>query len=114
LHIRKTVQTLDPAKQVFILTPQHQLVGEGMFYTQGKIPFFQWDAPLRINNLSSQNAPPPGSEAVYFSEGEGNPPSGILALFESCERSDPLVLKRREVPFRTHPFWKCKGFKGIQ
>jgi 4-amino-4-deoxy-L-arabinose transferase-like glycosyltransferase len=112
-HIQKTVQTLDPTKEFFILTPQHQLVGEGMFYTQGKIRTYQWDAPLRLNNLSSQNAPPSGSQAIFFSEGNSDLPLRVSSLFESCERSDPFVIKRRGIPSRTHPFWKCMGFKGL-
>ena len=113
-HLQKIVQTLDPEKEIFLLTPQHQLVGEGMFYTQGKIRTYQWDAPLRINNLSPQNAPPPGSQAIFFSEGNRDLPTPVPALFESCERSEPLVIKRRGIPFRSHPFWKCTGFKGMQ
>jgi hypothetical protein len=85
-----------------------------MFYTQRKIPTYQWNAPLRINNLSAQNSPPLGSTAIYFDEGNHNLPPGVASLFETCERLDPLIIKRNEVPVRTHPFWKCAGFKGIQ
>jgi hypothetical protein len=104
---------LDPAKGIFLLTPRHQFVGEGMFYTEAKIPTYQWDAPLRINHLSARNAPPAGSQAIYFSEGGNDLPAGVASLFQSCERVEPLVIKRDSVPIRTHPFWKCAGFKGM-
>jgi 4-amino-4-deoxy-L-arabinose transferase-like glycosyltransferase len=112
-HIQKTAQTLDPAKGIFILTPRHQFVGEGMFYTEAKIPTYQWDAPLRINHLAARNAPPAGSQAIYFSEGGNDLPAGVASLFQSCERLEPLVIKRGSAPIRTHPFWKCAGFKGM-
>lgn len=113
-HIQKTAQTLDAGKGIFVLTPRHQFVGESLFYTQGKIPIYQWNAPLRINHLSAQNSPPLGSTAIYFDEGNHNLPPAVASLFETCERLDPLIIKRNEVPVRTHPFWKCAGFKGIQ
>ncbi len=113
-HIQKTAQTLDPGKGIFVLALRHQFVGEGMFYTQGKIPTYQWDAPLRINNLSAQNSPPGGSSAIYFDEGGHTLPPRVASLFSACEQLEPLVVKRYDVPVRTHPFWKCTGFKGIQ
>jgi hypothetical protein len=113
-RIQNTAQTMDPARGIFILAPRHQFVGEGMFYTQGKIRTYQWDAPMRINHLSAVNAPPIGSQAIYFSEGGNDLPPGVASLFSSCERLDPLVIKRNSVPVRIHPFWKCTGFKGLQ
>jgi 4-amino-4-deoxy-L-arabinose transferase-like glycosyltransferase len=112
--IQRTAQTLDPAKGIFVLTPRHQFVGEGMFYTEGKIPIYQWDAPFRINHLSAQNAPAIGSQGIYFTEGDNDLHPAVGALFESCKRLDPLIIKRNAVPVRTHPFWKCSGFKGLQ
>ena len=85
-----------------------------MFYTQGKIPIYQWDAPLRINHLSAGNSPPVGSQAIFFAEGKPDLPPGVVSLFETCERLDSLSIKRQELSVRTHPFWKCTGFKGLQ
>jgi undecaprenyl-diphosphatase len=113
-HIHKTAQTLDEGKEVFVLASRHQFVGEGMFYTQGKMPIYQWDAPLRINSLSARSSPPPGSTAIYFDEGGNSLPPRLASHFAACESLEPLVVKRNGVPVRTHPFWKCTGFKGIQ
>ena len=113
-QIQKTAKTLDPAKGVFVLTPRHQFVGEGMFYTQGKIRTYQWDAPMRINHLSAKNSPAFGSQAIFFAEGNNEIPPGVSSLFEKCERLEPLIIKRQGIPVRTHPFWKCIGFQGIQ
>ncbi len=44
----------EAGKPVFLLTPRHQLAGEGMFYTRGEIPVYQWDAPLRVNHLAEK------------------------------------------------------------
>jgi len=105
---------MDPGKGIFLLTPRHQLVGEGMFYTQGKIPVYQWDAPQRIQNLSPVNTPPAGSQAIFFSEGENELPRDLEPLFESCEKLEPQVVRRNSSTVRTHPIWKCTGFKGLQ
>jgi undecaprenyl-diphosphatase len=113
-HLQQTVRAADTGKGVFILASRHQFVGEAMFYTQGKIPVYQWDAPLRINNLSPRNSPPPGSAAIYFDEGGNSLPPKVAALFLTCERLEPLVVKRGELPVRTHPLWKCEDFKGLR
>jgi len=112
-HIKKTAQGLNAEKEIFVLASRHQFVGESMYYTQGKIPTYQWNAPLRLNNLSAQNSPPLGSTAIYFDEGENSLPPQVASLFSACEGLEPLIVKRRDVPVRTHPFWKCSGFKGI-
>jgi 4-amino-4-deoxy-L-arabinose transferase-like glycosyltransferase len=113
-RIKKVASSMDPAKGVFLLTPRHQLVGEGMFYTRMKFPVYQWDAPRRINHLSAAHAPPVGSQAIFFTE-EGNElPKGVELLFDSCEKLDPLVVRRNSSVVRTHPIWKCVGFKGLQ
>ncbi len=103
-----------PEKGVFLITPRHQLVGEGMFYTRGKIPIYQWDAPHRIQNLSPANSPPAGSQAVFFSEGGNEIPKNLEALFDSCEKLEPYVVRRNSSVIRTHPIWKCTGFKGLR
>ncbi|MFH1756667.1 MAG: hypothetical protein ABH969_01340, partial [Pseudomonadota bacterium] len=90
------------------------LVGEGMFYTQAKFPVYQWDAPQRINHFSAINAPPAGSQAIFFNEGENELPRDLEFLFHSCEQADTLVIRRNSSPIRTHPIWKCTGFKGLQ
>lgn len=113
-RIKEVAQSLDPAKGIFLLTPRHQLVGEGMFYTQGKIPVYQWDAPNRINHLSPLNSPPVGSQGIFFTEGGNELPRGLEALFESCEKLEPFVVRRNSGVVRTHPIWKCVGFKGLQ
>jgi undecaprenyl-diphosphatase len=113
-RIREVARSMDPGKQIFLLTPQYQLVGEGMFYTQAKIPIYQWDAPQRINNLSVDNAPPVGSQAIFFTEGGSELPQGLAPLFDSCEKLEPLVIRRNSSLVRTHPIWKCSGFKGLQ
>ena len=113
-YIQKAARTDDSGKGVFILASRHQFVGEAMFYTQGKIPTYQWGAPHRINNLSARNSPPPGNTAIYFDEGNNGLPPQIASSFSSCKPLEPLVIKRRGVPLRTHPFWKCEDFKGIQ
>jgi 4-amino-4-deoxy-L-arabinose transferase-like glycosyltransferase len=112
-HIEKTARREGESGGVFVLALRHQFVGESMFYTRGEIPVYQWDAPLRINDLSERNAPPRGSTALYFDEGSHIPPPGLLALFHSCEPLEPFAVKRGEVPVRIHPFWKCTGFKGV-
>ena len=111
-HLQKAARAAAPGEGFFILASRHQFVGEAMFYTQGKIPTYQWNAPLRINNLSARNSPPAGSTAVYFDEGDNSLPPKIAASFSSCERWEPLVVKRKGVPVRTHPFWRCRGFMG--
>jgi hypothetical protein len=113
-RIKEVAQSLDPAKGIFLLTPRHQLVGEGMFYTQGKIPVYQWEAPNRINNLSPLNSPPAGSQGIFFTEGGNELPRGLGPLFESCERLEPFVVRRNSSVVRTHPIWRCAGFKGLQ
>jgi hypothetical protein len=112
-HIQKAARTAAPGEGFFVLASRHQFVGEAMFYTQGKIPTYQWNAPLRINNLSARNSPPAGSTAVYFDEGDNSLPPKIASSFSACERWDPLVVKRKGVPIRTHPFWRCRGFMGV-
>jgi hypothetical protein len=113
-RLKEVAQSLDPAKGIFLLTPRHQLVGEGMFYTQGKIPVYQWDAPNRINHLSPFNSPPVGSQGIFFTEGGNELPRGLETLFESCDRLEPFVVRRNSSVVRTHPIWKCIGFKGLQ
>ncbi|HSR12052.1 MAG TPA: glycosyltransferase family 39 protein [Thermodesulfobacteriota bacterium] len=107
-------RSFDPKKGIFLLTPRHQLVGEGMFYTQGAIPVYQWDAPNRVNNLSKENSPPAGSQAIFFTEGGNSLPAGMEEMFASCERLEPVVVTRDSSVVRTHPMWKCTGFKGFQ
>jgi 4-amino-4-deoxy-L-arabinose transferase-like glycosyltransferase len=112
--IRGVARSMDPGKEIFLLTPRHQLVGEGMFYTQAKFPVYQWDAPRRINHLSVTHAPPVGSQGIFFTEEGDKLPQGLAPLFDSCERLETLVIRRNSSPVRTHPFWKCSGFKGLQ
>ncbi|MBM4332538.1 MAG: phospholipid carrier-dependent glycosyltransferase [Deltaproteobacteria bacterium] len=113
-RIKDAARSLDAGKGIFLLTPQHQLVGEGMFYTQRKFAVYQWDAPQRINHLSAINAPPVGSQAVFFTEDGNDLPAGLSAIFDSCEKVETLVIQRNSSPVRTHPIWKCTGFKGLQ
>ena len=113
-RIKEVSKSMDPGRGIFLLTPRHQLVGEGMFYTQGKIPIYQWDAPYRINHLSAVHAPPAGSQAIFFTEGGNELSPGIEDLFSSCEKLDALVVSRNSSIVRTHPIWKCTGFKGLQ
>lgn len=113
-RIKEVSKSMDPDREIFLLTPRHQLVGEGMFYTQGKIPVYQWDAPYRINHLSAIHAPPAGSQAIFFTEGGNELSKGVEALFASCEKLDPLVVSRNSSIVRTHPIWRCRGFKGLQ
>ena len=113
-RIKEVVRSMDPGKEIFLLTPRHQLVGEGMFYTQAQFPVYQWDAPQRINNLSATNSPPAGSQAVFFTEGGDELPNGLAPLFDSCEKLETLVVTRNSSLVRTHPVWICSGFKGIQ
>ncbi len=113
-RIKEVAQSLDPAEGIFLLTPRHQLVGEGMFYTRGKFPVYQWDAPNRINHLSPFNAPPVGSQGIFFTEGGNELPRGLEPLFESCEKLEPFVVRRKSGIVRTHPIWKCASFKGLQ
>ena len=112
-RIEAVAQTLDPAKGIFLLTPRHQLVGEGMFCTRGKFPVYQWDAPNRINNLSPLNSPPAGSQGIFFTEGGRELPRGLEPLFESCQQVETFVVRRNSSVVRTHPIWKCTGFKGL-
>jgi hypothetical protein len=112
-RIQEASQSMDPAKGIFLLTPRHQLAGEGMFYTGGKYPVYQWDAPNRINNLSPLNSPPAGSQGIFFTEGGNEMPPGLENLFESCEKLEPFVVRRNSSAVRTHPIWKCTGFKGL-
>jgi 4-amino-4-deoxy-L-arabinose transferase-like glycosyltransferase len=112
-HIQKAARTAEPGESFFVLASRHQFVGEALFYSRGKIPTYQWDAPLRLNNLSARNSPPAGSTAVYFDEGDNSLPPKIASSFSACERWEPLVIKRKGGPVRTHPFWKCRGFKGV-
>ncbi len=112
-RIEREALSVDAAKGVFLLTPRHQLVGEGMFYTKGKIPTYQWDAPNRVHHLSASNAPPTGSQAIFFSEGGNELPRGLEPLFESCEKLEPEVVRLNSSIIRTHPIWRCMGFKGI-
>lgn len=102
------------SKEIFLLTPRHQLVGEGMFYTRGKIPVYQWDAPNRVNHLSPMNSPHPGSQAIFYTEGGNELPKGLEPLFDSCEKLEPLVVRRDSSVVRTHPIWRCTGFKGLR
>jgi 4-amino-4-deoxy-L-arabinose transferase-like glycosyltransferase len=112
-RLKEAAGSLDPAKGIFLLTPRHQLAGEGMFYTGGKIPVYQWDAPNRINHLSPLNSPPAGSQGIFFTEGGNELPRGLEPLFESCEKLEPFVVRRNSAVVRTHPIWKCTGFKGL-
>lgn len=113
-RINEITRSLDPGKGIFLLSPGHQLVAEARFYTQEKIPAYQWDAPHRINHLSADNAPPAGSQAIFFTEGGNGLPQGLEPLFESCEKLEPLVVRRNSSTVRTHPLWKCSGFKGLR
>jgi hypothetical protein len=113
-RIKEVARTMDPAQKIFLLTPRHQLVGEGMFYTEAKFPVYQWDAPQRINHFSAIHAPPPGSQAIFFDEDEENLSGKVAALFSSCEKVDTLMIRRNSSPIRIHPIWKCTGFKGLQ
>jgi 4-amino-4-deoxy-L-arabinose transferase-like glycosyltransferase len=113
-RFKEIARSMDPGKEIFLLTPRHQLVGEGMFYTEGRISVYQWDAPHRIQNLSPVNTPPAGSQAIFFSEGGNDLPRGLEPLFDSCEKLEPQVIRRNSSTVRTHPIWKCTGFKGLQ
>jgi 4-amino-4-deoxy-L-arabinose transferase-like glycosyltransferase len=113
-RIREIARSMDPSKGIFLLTPNHQLVGEGMFYTQRRIPAYQWEAPHRINHLSPINSPPVGSQSIFLMEGGVELPKGLEPLFESCEKLEPIVIRRDSSLVRTHPIWKCSGFKGLQ
>jgi hypothetical protein len=101
-----------PGESSFVDT-SHKLVGK-LFYTQAKYPVYQWDAPLRINHLSPIHSPPPGSQAIFLTQGENELPRGLAPLFDSCERLESLTIYRTGVPVRAHSFWKCVGFKGFQ
>ena len=113
-RIKEVARSMEPGKQIFLLTPRHQLVGEGMFYTQAKFPVYQWDAPQRINHFSATNAPPAGSQAIFFNEGKDLLPDGVAKLFDSCEKVETLVVERNFSVVRTHSIWKCTGSKGMQ
>ncbi len=56
---------------------------------------------------------PIGSGAVFFTEGESGLPAGLEALFDSCARLETQVVRRGVTVLRTHPLWKCSGFKGL-
>jgi 4-amino-4-deoxy-L-arabinose transferase-like glycosyltransferase len=112
--IEELASSIPPGEKVFLLTPSHNLVGESMFYTKAKYPVYQWDAPQRINHLSSTHAPPPKSLAIFFTDGGEELPQGLAPLFASCERLEPLTFFRKGVPVRVHRFWKCAGFKGFR
>ncbi|MBI5967562.1 MAG: glycosyltransferase family 39 protein [Deltaproteobacteria bacterium] len=113
-RIKEVARSMEPGKEIFLLSPRYHMVGEGMFYTQAKFPVYQWDAPQRINNLSWVNAPPVGSQAIFFTEDGNELPHGLAPLFDSCEKLEPLVIRRNSSPVRTHPIWKCSGFKGLK
>lgn len=113
-RIKEIAASFPSEDNVFLLTPRHQLVGEAMFYTKAKYPVYQWDAPMRINHLSRENSPPRGSQAIFFTEGGNELPEGLAPLFESCQRLETLVIIWNGAPVRTHPFWRCYGFKGIK
>jgi glycosyltransferase involved in cell wall biosynthesis len=113
-RIQEVARSMEPGREIFLLSPRYQLVGEGMFYTGAKFPVYQWDAPGRINNLSVTHAPPAGSRAVFFTEDGNGLPQGLGPLFDSCEKLEPLVIRRNSSPVRTHPIWKCSGFKGMK
>jgi len=112
--LKEVARSIEAGKDVFLLTPNHQLVGEGMFYTQGKIPIYQWDAPWRLNHLSAIKAPPLGSLAIFFTENQEELPEGLASLFESCVKMDTLFIRRNSSLVRTHSFWKCWRFRGLQ
>lgn len=109
--IKSVARSVAGEKEVFLLTPQHQLVGEAMFYTQRRYAIYQWEAPKRINNLAVSNAPPDGSSAIYFTENEEDLPEKIAALFQSCTKLEPLIVYRKSEIVRVHPMWHCHGFK---
>jgi len=113
-RIKELARSMEPGRDIFLLTPRHQLVGEGMFYTRAKFLIYQWDAPQRINNLSAVNAPRVGSQAIFFAEDGNELPHGLAPLFDSCEKLEPLVIWRDSSPIRNHPIWKCSGFKGLK
>ncbi len=113
-RLKEIARTLDTEKGIFLMTTQHQMVGEGMFYTQGKFPVYQWDAPQRINHLSITHAPPPGSQGVFYAENGKELPRGITMVFDSCEKLETLVIERNSSIVRTIPFWKCVGFRGLR
>lgn len=113
-RIKEVARSMERERDIFLLTPHYQLVGEGMFYTQGEYRAYQWDAPQRINNLSGVNAPPVGSQAIFFTEGVNELPKDLEPLFDSCEKLEPLIVRRNSSIVRTHPIWKCRGFKGLQ
>jgi len=113
-RIKEVARSMGQESDIFLLAPRYQLMGEGMFYTQGKYRVYLWDNPQRINSLSRVNAPPVGSQAIFFTEGGNELPQGLESLFDSCEKLEPLIVRRNSSPIRTHPIWKCKGFKGLQ
>jgi len=113
-RIKEIARSMERERDIFLLTPRYQLGGEGMFYTQGKYRVYLWDNPQRINSLSRVNAPPVGSQAIFFTEGGNELPQGLESLFDSCEKLEPLIVRRNSSPIRTHPIWKCTGFKGLQ
>jgi hypothetical protein len=85
-----------------------------MFYTQAKFPVYQWDAPQRINHLSVTHAPPVGSQAIFFTEEGDSLPKDLAPLFKSCKKLETVVIRRNSSLVRTHPIWKCSGFKGLK
>ena len=112
--IKEISATMDSGNQIFLLASGHQLVAESMFYTQGRIPVFQWDAPMRVNGMTPENAPPKGSQAIFFNEEQQDLPPWTAGLFDSCQPAGTLEVERNSAHVRTHRFWKCSGFKGIQ
>ena len=113
-QIQEVARIMGPEKEIFLLTPRHQLVGEGMFYTRGEFRVYQWDAPSRINNLSPANQPAIGSRAIFFTEEGDDLPQGLEPLFASCVKQETVIIKRDGFPIRTHPLWICEGYKGMQ
>lgn len=109
-RILEVAKSSGKGDQVFLLTPQHQLVGEAMFYTQRRYPIYQWNAPMRINNLGAGNAPADGSVAIFFSENEESLPAGVADLFQACQKVEEVVIKRDSELVRKNLIWKCAGF----
>lgn len=109
-RIKEVAKSIENDGKIFLLTPQHQLVGEAMFYTERRYPIYQWDAPMRLNNLSASNAPQNGWAAIFFTENQESLPKEIALLFKSCTKLETLVIHRNSEIIRTHPMWKCEQF----
>jgi len=85
--------------------------GRGMFYTGGKFQYTNGTRPTGSTFVAAQLSP---AEARESSSPRGERTPREMEPLLSPARTGAFVVRRNSSVVRTHPIWKCTGFKGLR